>query len=163
MQISIIYDSKTNNTATVAGYIAEGIRTNGNIDVKAFHIDHVDEEYVKNSQGVIFGSPTYAAGPTAEFYSFLQRRAGKLNLSGKLGGVFATEQYIHGGADLVMVRIMENLLVYGMMLYSGGASMGAPVIHVGPVEVSPDAEKFRDLFLIYGQRFAAQVEKVYRD
>ena len=159
MKISIIYDSKTENTSTVAGYIAEGINKE-NIDVKIFNINSVDFDYVKDSNGVIFGSPTYAAGPTSDFYSFLEKNGGKLNLAGKLGGVFATEQYIHGGADLVMISIIEHLLVYGMMIYSSGASNGKPVIHIGPVEVSPNKEQFKDLFVIYGERFAEQLKKV---
>lgn len=159
MKIAIIYDSKTNNTSTVASYIVEGIN-NKNVEAKVYNINNIDFDYVKESDGVIFGSPTYVAGPTSDFYSFLEKNGSKLNLAGKLGGVFATEQYIHGGADLVMINIIEHLLVYGMMIYSGGASKGMPVIHIGPVEVSPNKESFKDLFVIYGERFAEQLKKV---
>ncbi len=81
-------------------------------------------------------------------------------MAGKLGGVFATEQYIHGGADLTMNALLIHLLVYGMMIYSGGASFGKPVIHMGPVEVSPKKEDFKELFEIFGKRFATQALKI---
>ncbi len=47
-----------------------------------------------------------------------------------------------------------------MMIYSGGGSYGKPVIHMGPVEVSPEKEKFKELFEIYGKRFATQAQKI---
>ena len=90
----------------------------------------------------------------------MEKNAGGLNLAGKLGGVFATEQYIHGGADLTMNALLIHLLVYGMMIYSGGASCGKPVIHMGPVEVSPKKEDFKELFEILGKRFATQALKI---
>ena len=98
MKISVIYDSKTENTATMADYIAEGLRQVEGVEARTFHIDDLDEAYAKESGALIFGCPTYMGGPTAAFYEFLEKRAGKLGLAGKLGGAFATEQYIHGGA-----------------------------------------------------------------
>ena len=59
-----------------------------------------------------------------------------------------------------MLRIAEHLLVFGMMLYSSGSSEGRPIIHIGPVQVSPEREAFRELFEIYGRRFAKQAVKV---
>ena len=43
MQISIIYDSKTGNTAKAAQYIIEGIEKVEGIYGKAFHIDNIDD------------------------------------------------------------------------------------------------------------------------
>lgn len=160
VKISVVYDSVTENTATMAEYIVSGISGIDGVEARAFHINEVDEEYVKASAGVIFGCPTYVAGPTSRFYEFLEKRAGKLGLAGKLGGVFATEQYIHGGADLTMVSIIEHLLTFGMMVYSGGGSHGVPVIHIGPAQVSPDREGFQALFVTFGERFGKQVKMI---
>ena len=155
MKLAVIYDSKTNNTAAVAGYMAEAMNSLEGVEAKTFLYSEVDTEFVKECKGVVFGCPTYAAGPTSDFYTWMEKNAGGLNLAGKLGGVFATEQYIHGGADLTMNALLIHLLVYGMMIYSGGASCGKPVIHMGPVEVSPKKEDFKELFEIFGKRFAA--------
>ena len=95
------------------------------------------------------------------FYTWMEKKCRRSEFGRKnLGGVFATEQYIHGGADLTMNALLIHLLVYGMMIYSGGASCGKPVIHMGPVEVSPKKEDFKELFEIFGKRFATQALKI---
>ena len=160
MKITIFYDSRTNNTATMANYITEGMMKVDGVEARAFNITDIDEDFAKASDAFVFGTPTYAGGPTAEMYSFLLNQAAKYGLAGKLGGVFATQQYVHGGADVTMLRMAETLLVFGMMIYSGGGSWGAPVIHFGPVEVSPDMDAYKDLFITYGERFAKQAVKV---
>ncbi|MBQ2689718.1 MAG: flavodoxin domain-containing protein [Solobacterium sp.] len=160
MKITVFYDSRTNNTSTMAECIVEGMMKVDGVEAKAFHIDAIDDEFAAASEAYVFGTPTYAGGPTAEMYSFLLNRAAKYGLAGHLGGVFATQQYIHGGADVTMLRMAETLLVFGMMIYSGGGSQGSPVIHFGPVEVSPNMDAFKDLFRIYGERFAKQAVAV---
>ena len=37
--------------------------------------------------------------------------------SGKLGGAFATEQYIHGGAENAIHDLLLFMMVMGMMVY----------------------------------------------
>lgn len=100
MKLAVIYDSKTNNTAAVAGYMADGMNSIEGVEAKTFMYSEADTEFIKECTGVVFGCPTYMAGPTADFYTWMEKSAKTLNLAGKLGGVFATEQYIHGGADL---------------------------------------------------------------
>ncbi|MBQ0004874.1 MAG: flavodoxin family protein [Clostridiales bacterium] len=165
MKISVIYDSRTGTTKTAADYIAEGIAEAG-LEAKTFGIDKTSDtavlEYIKASKGVIIGSPTYSAQTTAAMLTWLQSEAGKLELAGKLGGAYATEQYVHGGAENVISSILTNEMCKGMMTYSGGSALGKPVIHLGPVGMSQDIESFRELFNIYGKRFAEQVSKVFK-
>lgn len=156
MKIAVIYDSRTGNTSAMGEAIVEGMNGLGGVEARAFDFREIDETFTAECSAFVFGSPTYLAGPTAEFYTFLEQKARGLGLAGKLGGVFATQQYVHGGADLTMMRIIEHLLVLGMMVYSGGASKGKPVIHIGPVEVSPDKDAYVELFRTYGARFAEQ-------
>ena len=88
-------------------------------------------------------------------------------MAGKLGGAFATEQYTHGGAELVIQAILTNELVWGMLCYSGGGSQGRPVIHLGPVGVNDNAEKhngmehYEETFRIFGRRFAAKAAELF--
>ena len=49
-------------------------------------------------------------------------------LTGKLGGAFATAEYLHGGAELGIQTILDHMLVLGMMAYSGGGAYGAHLI-----------------------------------
>lgn len=166
MKLAVIYDSKTGNTEQAAKWIAEGMNSLENVEAKAFNIDAVDGEFVKESKGVVIGSPSYAALMTPALHGWLSTEAGKLGLAGKLGGAFATEQYSHGGATLVIQSILTFEMVNGMLCYSGGGAFGHPVIHLGPVGVNNNAEKhngmefYKDNFVIYGKRFAKKALEI---
>lgn len=160
MNVAVIYDSKTNTTQKAADYIKAGLESVEGIDARAFHIDSVDIDYVKAADGVVIGSPTYMASVTHRMLTWLQTAVPGLKLAGKLGGAFATEQYIHGGAENVIEAILTHEMVYGMMVYSGGGASGKPVIHLGPVGMSQNIEEYRELFFTYGKRFAAQLNTI---
>lgn len=154
-KIAIIYDSRTGTTAKAAKYISEGIKEI--CEAKIFSLSDVDMDYVKTCDGIILGSPTYFASLTANMKAWMEAEAPQLELAGKLGGAFATEQYIHGGAESAIQILLTHEMVLGMMVYSGSGSHGTPVIHIGPVGLSQNIEDFRDLFVVYGKRFAMQI------
>ena len=160
MKAAIVFDSRTHTTEKAATFIAEGLESVDDIEARCFNIDEADFEYIQQSQLVIFGSPTYMASVIAKMKSWLENNAGKLKLAGKLGGAYATEQYIHGGAENAIQEILTFMMVMGMMTYSGGSSCGKPVIHLGPVGMSQDIESFKDLFVTYGQRIGEQLLKI---
>ena len=47
MKLAVIYDSKTNNTAAVAGYMTEGMNSLEGVEAKTFLYSEVDTEFVK--------------------------------------------------------------------------------------------------------------------
>lgn len=157
MRLAIVYDTKTGNTAKMAEYLIEGFTAVDGAEAKAFPITAVDEEYVKESDALIVGTPTYNGYLTARMKAWLESTPAKLNVAGKLGGAYATAAFIHGGGDLAIQCILTHLLVDGMMVYSSGQAKGMPVIHLGPVAIAPDLDAFADLFRIYGKRMAEQV------
>ncbi|MBQ1867096.1 NAD(P)H-dependent oxidoreductase, partial [Selenomonas sp.] len=108
MKAAIVFDSRTHTTEKAAAFIAEGLKSIGEIEVRCFNIDDADFAYIQQSQLVVFGSPTYMASVTAKMKSWLESNAGKLKLAGKLGGAYATEQYIHGGAE----NAIQEMLVF---------------------------------------------------
>lgn len=61
MKISILYSSKTGKTERVAKLIEEGVKRSGNIEVKTMNLDAVDKKFLQESEGIIFGTPTYYA------------------------------------------------------------------------------------------------------
>ncbi|MBR6268775.1 flavodoxin family protein [Selenomonas caprae] len=160
MKTAIVYDSRTHTTEKAAGFIAEGLNSVADIEVKCFSIDEADFDYIHQANMVILGSPTYMASVTAKMKSWLESNAGKLKLAGKLGGAYATEQYIHGGAENAIQEMLVFMMVMGMMTYSGGSACGKPVIHLGPVGMSQDIESFKELFVTYGQRMGEQLLKI---
>lgn len=166
MKLAVICDSKTGNTIKCAEWIAEGMNSVDGIEAKAFKIEEVDEDFVKESRGVVVGCPSYAALMTPDMRNWLMG-AGKLGMAGKLGGAFATEQFTHGGAELVIQSIHTNMLVWGMLVYSGGGSKGMPVIHIGPVGVNGNVEahngleNYESYFRVFGQRFAEKAAELF--
>ena len=167
MKLSVIYDSKTGNTKQAAEWIAEGMRSVEGVQASAFGIHEVDEDYVKDSCGAVIGCPSYAASLTPDMRTWLMESSGKLGLEGKLGGAFATAQYTHGGAELVVQSLLVNELVLGMLCFSGGRSFGKPIIHIGPVAINGNVEEhngmehYKELFRTYGRRFAVKAEELF--
>ncbi len=166
MKLSVIYDSKTGNTRQAAEWIAAGMGAVDGAEARCFSIDEVDEAFVKASRGVVIGSPAYAALMTPDMRAWLMG-AGRLGLAGKLGGAFATEQYTHGGGEMVIQSILTNELVFGMLCYSGGGSCGRPVIHMGPIGVNGNVEahnrleNYEEYFRVFGERFAAKAKELF--
>ena len=160
MKLSVIYDSKTGNTKQAAEWIVEGMSGIAGIEAASFPIDQVDPDFVKESKGVVIGSPSYLALMTPALHKWLLEKAPKLEMAGKLAGAFATEQYTHGGGEVVIQSIMTAELVLGMMYYSSGGGCGSPYIHIGPVGVNGNVEahnsleNYKEYFRIYGKRFA---------
>lgn len=166
MKMSVIYHSASGNTAHMAECIAKGMASVEGVEAKAFSIDAVDETFVQESTCVVMGCPTYAAGPSAAFYSWMEKSAGKLGLAGKLGGAFSTAQYVHGGDEFVIQGILAHMMVFGMLVYSGGGSKGKPVIHQGPVAIATAGntealKEFEDTFTVYGQRMAEKAVEIF--
>ncbi len=166
MKLAVIYDSKTGNTKQAAEWIAEGMTRASGAEARVFSIDAVDVEFVGEAKGVVIGCPSYMATMTPDMRTWLMQ-GGKLGLAGKLGGAFATEQYTHGGGEMVIQSLLTNELVFGMLCWSGGASLGKPVIHMGPIAVNGNMEPhngmehYREVFLIYGERFACKAAELF--
>ena len=155
MKCSVLYYSKTGKTQVMAQAIAQGMNQVEGVDAKAFSIEELDQGHLAQSQVVVVGTPTWHANPCWQIKKFLDE-SGKLGLAGKLGGAFATADYQQGGPDLAIQTILTHLMVDGMMVYSGGSSLGKPYIHLGPVALKDTFEESRELFVIFGSRIAGK-------
>ncbi len=167
MKISVIYDSKTGNTRQAADWIAVGMNKVENVEAKAFLFSEADEDFVKESKGVVIGSPSYAASLTPALHEWILNSSGDLELAGKMGGAFATQQYTHGGGTVVIQSILTLEMVKGMLCYSSGGAYGQPYIHLGPVGVNSNKEQhnalehYKEYFEIYGNRFAQKAVEIF--
>ena len=142
----------------MANQIMEGMKNVSPLDeVRTFSINAVDENFLEQSDGIIVGTPTFYGSLCGAVKLWLEEISGKVNLSGKLAGAFATAAYAHGGGDIAIQSILSYLMIDGAMTYSGGRAFGAPVIHYGPVALDSDLESYNLLFQTYGKRFAAMV------
>lgn len=162
MKISIIYFSKTGNTAKMAEVIKKGMETEKNIEVRLFPLDKVDKDFVNDSKAVVFGTPTYLANTTWQIKKWLDE-SGIFKLEGKIGSVFATAKYVQGGADIALLTIIDHLMVKGMLVYSGGSSLGQPYTHLGAVTLQENMEENKEQFFVFGKRIATKVNLLFNN
>ena len=165
MRIAIVCYSLTGHTFEMAGEIARGIEEEG-AEARIFNIrtDEVDAEYISSASGLIIGTPTYMASSVWQVKKWIEEDSRSLALSGKLGGAFATAHYAQGGQDSAIMDILGQLLVKGMLVYSGGGSFGLPIIHHGPVALDKEGNHYdesRKMFRVYGRRFAAKAAELF--
>lgn len=165
MDIAIVCYSLTGHTLEMAEEIAIGIRESGaEAGISNIRTDEVDKDYLEAASGLIIGSPTYLAASVWQIRKWLEEDSLKINLAGKLGGAFATAHYAQGGQDTAIMDILGQLLVKGMLIYSGGGSYGLPIIHHGPVALDKEGNHYdesREMFRIYGRRFASKALELF--
>ena len=161
MKMSVLYYTRTGHSRQMAEQIVRGMVEQPGVEARAFSIDQVDEDFVRDSRCVILGTPTYFASTAAEVKTWLDTSAKKLGLAGKLGGAFATEDYLHGGGDLAIQSILVHMMVLGMLVYSGGGSFGPPVIHLGPAALGSHVEEYEEIFRLYGSRMASKALELF--
>ena len=163
MKAIVIYDSVTGHTKRMAGVIVEGMEKVEGVEAKACPISEVDEAWATESKCIILGTPTYCSSVSAAMKSYLDTSFRKCMPVGKLGGAFATADYVHGGGDLAIRLILDHMMVFGMLTFSGGGSYGKPVIHLGPVAVSSQLDEVEDTFRLYGERMAKKMTDIFKD
>lgn len=145
----------------MANYIKEGIDSlHKGIEVGVFSIDDINQEFLRESKSVIFGTPTYYASTTWQIKKWFDE-SNKINLHGKIGAVYATADYQQGGADIALLTIINHLMVKGMLVYSGGSALGQPYIHLGPVVLKNRENESFDLLKCFGKRIADKCLEVF--
>jgi NAD(P)H dehydrogenase (quinone) len=164
MKITILYLSETGNTEKMAGYIKDGIlKQNGAIDVKLMNMNdgkNIDVSFLNDSRAVIFGTPCYAANTCWQLKQFFDTRW-DCKLENKLAGCFATANCMHGGADVAILTVLQHALVRGMLAYSSGTGCGRPFIHLGPIALRGALDEKKELFELYGSRFAQKAKELF--
>ncbi|WP_244834014.1 NAD(P)H-dependent oxidoreductase [Clostridium sp. BJN0001] len=160
MKIAILYVSRTGKTEKVANLIAEGTKRVDNIEVKTMNIDNIDKDYLKEADGIIFGTPTYYANMSWELKKWFDE-SGSLNLEGKLGAVFSTANVVTGGADIALLAVVNHMMVKGMVIYSGGVAFGKPKTHIGYVHINEISENEDEDARIFGERIAKKVAQLF--
>lgn len=158
MKIAIVYFSKSGNTQKVADLIAEGARKIEKVDVKSMSVEEIDNEFLTEAKAVIFGSPTIAGTYAWQLRQWLDTAK---NVGGKLGAVFATANYIGGGAEVAEISMIAEMLVKGMLVYSSGVAEGQPFIHYGAVCIKDGDDGQKERAKIFGERIARKAAELF--
>lgn len=161
MKIAIIYHSESGNTRKMAELIREGCLNISGIEAKCMSIDDIDEAYMVESAAIILGSPTYEGSCSWQMKKYLD--TGPKGLAGKLGGVFVSQNWPGGGgASFAEMTIIAAMLVHGMIIYSGGISVGQPYLHFGAVSMkAPDDEFYRGRCIKLGENIATKAIELF--
>lgn len=161
IKIAVVYHSESGNTKKMAELVQKGCLAEKDVDCKIMPVDKVDDKYLKESQAVIMGSPTYEGILSWQMKKFLDEV--KVDLAGKLGGVFASQNWPGGGgADLTEITIIAAMLVRGMLIYSGGISEGAPYLHFGAVSAKAPTGLYEERCVKLGSNIAKKAKEIYR-
>ena len=161
MKIAVVYHSASGNTEKQAELVAEGALSVSGIEVKTMSIDNPDSSWIEESKAVIFGCPTYEGSCSWQMKKFLDTT--NLSFDGKLAGVFASQNWPGGGgADFAEMTMIAAVLVYGMIVYSGGISQGYPPLHFGAVsQKAPTSDIDRERATKLGKNIASKSMELF--
>lgn len=149
VKAAVVYHSETGNTKRQAELVAEGLGAVKGVDeVRMMTVGDYDGAFLASAQIVVLGSPTYEGTCSWQMKRFLDTVKG--DLAGKLGGVFCSQNWPGGGgASFAEMSIIAGMLVRGMLVYSGGITVGRPFLHFGAVSTREpegfDADRARKL------------------
>lgn len=130
-RISIVYHSESGRTKQLAQEVFKGINEYKNIECKIMVISDCDYDFMGLSHAVIFGSPTYYGGMSWQMKKFIDKLRDHVSLEGKIGSAFCSGKSFRGGSETTLIGIYQSLLIYGMLIYTGGTKKGLPSTHYG--------------------------------
>ena len=161
MKIAIVYHSESGNTQKMAELVKQGCMQVEGVEAKCISIDDLDESYIAESAAVILGAPTYEGTCSWQMKKYLD--TSPRGLAGKLGGVFASQNWPGGGgASFAEMSIIAAMLVLGMVIYSGGIAVGTPYLHFGAVSTrAPEDDFYRDRCIKLGENIAKKAIELY--
>jgi len=161
MKIAVIFHSETGNTKRMAELIKEGCEKIQEVDVKTMSIDELDKDFINEAKSVLFGSPTYEGVMSWQMKKLMDTI--DVELKGKLGGVFASQNWPGGGgADLAEMSMIAGMLIRGMLIYSGGISEGYPAIHFGAVSTKSPEGVDEERCLKLGENIAKKAKEIFK-
>jgi NAD(P)H dehydrogenase (quinone) len=155
-RVLIIYQSKTGNTLTMAEAVEQGLKKEG-VDVVRKKVEEAHPDDLLETEGIIIGTPTYFAAPTAEIKKLIDESIKHFKkLEGKVGAAFASSGDLGGGCETAILDILRAFLVHGMIV-PGFTSGG----HFGPVSVGAPNQERKEVCIAFGAKVARIVKKLH--
>ena len=160
MNIAIIYHSETGNTARMAELVKEGCEQIDGVEARAMSIDDIDDAWVGGARAVLFGCPTYEGTCSWQMKKVLDTPG--MDLAGKLGGVFCSQNWPGGGgADFAEMTLIAGMLVRGMLIYAGGITEGPPYLHFGAVSTKSPEGLYAERCVKLGRNIAGKAAELW--
>ena len=157
-KVLIVYYSKSGNTKAMAGFVEQGVRQEGNIDVVCKPVEETAVEELLEADGVIIGSPTYYGGMAWQVKKFLDESIIlHKKLKDKVGGAFTSSGLVGGGNETTIHGILNALLIHGMIIQ--GTPSGD---HYGPVAITAPDKTAEKKCIDLGARVARLISRLHR-
>lgn len=125
-KVLIVYSgySPTGSTATLAGWIANGVNSVPGVSAVVQRARDAKLSSLNDYDGIILGSGTYNGNPEAEMLEFADTQAGKavdsVKLDKKIGGSFCTSGGYATGAQSVLQALSRIYMTFGATFVGGG-------------------------------------------
>ena len=119
VSVSIVYDSSfKGQTEVLAKCVLEGVSSVDNIQGYMIHVNDVDEHWntLHNSEAIIFGSPTYIGGVTAQFKLFIEKLAGEVWLKRMWKNKFAAGFTISAGRSGDKLNCLTDMVIFASQM-----------------------------------------------
>jgi NAD(P)H dehydrogenase (quinone) len=137
IKVVVVYHSGYGNTAKQAQAVAAGAHEVEGVTALLVSIDTIDQHWqdLDEADALIFGAPTYMAGPSGQFKTFMDSTskvwADNLRWKNKLAGAFTNSSQMSGDKLNTLMAISLFAAQHGMQwvgldLYGGQSSTSTP-------------------------------------
>ncbi len=155
----VMYYTRTGNTQKMAEAVAAGAGEAEGVTVDLRPVSEVSVDDLLDYDGILIGSPVYYGTMAAEIKALIDESVKHHGqLSGKVGGAFASSGGPGGGNETTVLDIAKALLVHGMVVQ--GDAQGD---HYGPIAVGAPDERSRSECSRFGRRAADLVLLLSRE
>ena len=161
-KILITYQSKTDQTKTLAVEVAKGVQSIKDVQLIFKSISETTQQDLLEADAIIVGTPVYNANVAPEVVKFMSEWPFSGNpLKNKIGAAFVTAGGLSAGEELAQVNLLHTMLVFGMIIVGGDdwtAPFGASAItSEGLYNSSP---KLDTLFIHKGYALGKRVAEI---
>jgi len=136
VQVLVLYHSSSGNTRKLADSVLEGVKSVKGVTAVLKAAADATNDDLKDSAGIIAGSPCYYGTMAAELKRVLEGSVSiRSQMEGKVGAAFTTSGDLTGGKETTMMSIHQFFLISGMIVvgdpmdatgHYGTACAGAP-------------------------------------
>ena len=155
-KVLIIYYSRTGNTQKMAEIVAEGAREVADTEVDVRPVDGCSVEDMLGADAIIMGSPVYYGSMAAELKKLIDDSVSHHGqLTGKVGGAFASSGGPGGGNETTIMDILKCWLIHGMIVQGDAGGD-----HYGPIAVGAPDDRSRGECLKLGKSVAALANRL---
>lgn len=159
--VLVLYHSESGNTAKIAQFVAEGVGSVENIELRFKTINEADADDLRWCDGLALGSPTNLGTVSWRMKQWWDELPPDLwsTIDGKIGCAFSSSGGWGGGAELACMALMIVMMNYGFLVFGVTDYVANQfTLHYGAVQAGePRQYKEKEACRRLGRRLAQWV------